>query len=1193
MTSNPSADIQSWVSGELPRSPYPGLRPFEMDEWQIFFGREAITDEVIEQLISQHVVSVHGSSGSGKSSLVRAGIMPRLKQDHANSGLTWRNCAMVPGNAPLRNLAEALASLDEEASPAERVDRVLEIRRLLNRGSEAGSEICRLLRRGPRDHLCILVDQFEELFRFANTNRAEALLFVEVLVAIAENPPAGLYAMLTMRSDYLGDCARFPDLAQTVNRTQYLLPRMNYADLLRAVREPAELYGGWVSPELAERVIADASAEQDELPLIQHGLMVLWRDAAGADGSQKERRLDLADYTARRGLGPILSDHADGIVAKAAPDEARQKVVERLFRALTDTNADRNGIRRPQRFSDLCAVTGASAECLRDIIDFFRAEGVSFLRPYEKRVIDPNDEIDISHEALIRCWHKIADRKDGWLQREFRDGLIWRALLVAADGYEADPTNVLGPTATDERDRWLTNHNVAWSRRYGNEWDRVQRLMAASREDRDRRRQEQKDRDRAILEAKEARAAAAEARATADRRRVWLVAAAAGLMGLVTIGMGFYAWWSSREADRVNNELANTLWSQLEFKERSLLPSEVTALWDLTFATSAVHQIFWSKLTNPEAHAGSGAPRRSEQFILKFGVRPEHLTRTAGLESERVAFALSGLLTVLQSSKDLKQLATLTRALLSFPVDLNSAQVDIALAANLHGLQQSVDPAQLRTFAGNLEATVRKLSLNQLDTAFRTTFNVLRSSTDQNQLAACVRVLGALSSSKGLASEHIKVAQDGIAEDMRGSPNPYQLKALINTARALSIEFTPEQVQAALDLILRDIQKTTNLSQQLELVNALEQLVLGLPPDQIAALLDRLVKVLSGSSATQGGLLVRVLQPVNRIAAKWPQLVGAQNQALLEVAILGLRTSNDPSQLRTFVAALKELVPKLAPSQVHAAFNATLDSLSNSTNRSRLSALVEALRNIGTDLAPAQVDLALKTVLKILQTSIDPDQLPASVQVLNMIASKLTPTQIQIVTDAMLEGLHKSKDPDQLIAYADVLEKLAPLLAPELINKVVESVLRILAATSELDNLTAVFSVLNAFRIELPPAQLDVAHTAVMQGLRNSIDPEQLRTFVSTFLSYASRLNAEQIGTALDSILEGLRTSTDYDQLPALVQVLEVVVKKLTPEQVQATRERVAEDLGASTNSYQLREFVSVTRLLGVRAHASSGSDAL
>src|SRR5262245_41244390 len=269
MIPEPQLDL-AWASVELPPSPYPGLRPFARHEWPIFFGREAATDEVIGRLITHHMVSIHGSSGSGKSSLVRAGILPRLEQDHASSGLAWRTCTMLPGNAPLIALAEALAGLDS-TPPAEM--RVLMLRSLMNRGRAAAPRIAETVRRGPKDHVCVLIDQFEEVFALAKSNRDEALLFCEILVGLSDKPPEGFYTILTMRSDHLGECARFPGLAEAVNRTQYLLPQMSHAALLRAIRDPAELYGSKVSRELAERLIADTCSEQDALPLIQHGLM--------------------------------------------------------------------------------------------------------------------------------------------------------------------------------------------------------------------------------------------------------------------------------------------------------------------------------------------------------------------------------------------------------------------------------------------------------------------------------------------------------------------------------------------------------------------------------------------------------------------------------------------------------------------------------------------------------------------------------------------------------------------------------------------------------------------------------------------------------------------------------------------------------------------------------------------------------
>src|SRR5690606_34762167 len=152
----------------LPRRPYPGLRPFDKDEWPIFFGRERMADEVVSQLIDKRLLVVHGDSGCGKSSLVRAAVLPRLEQESARSGLAWRTCTALPGEAPLWNLAVALAALDGGGD-----ERAMAFRRALNFGAEGPAEVAALLRRDASDHLCILVDQFEELFDHARHHGPE------------------------------------------------------------------------------------------------------------------------------------------------------------------------------------------------------------------------------------------------------------------------------------------------------------------------------------------------------------------------------------------------------------------------------------------------------------------------------------------------------------------------------------------------------------------------------------------------------------------------------------------------------------------------------------------------------------------------------------------------------------------------------------------------------------------------------------------------------------------------------------------------------------------------------------------------------------------------------------------------------------------------------------------------------------
>ena len=532
----------------LPARPYPGLRPFEQHEWPIFFGRERMTDEIVDRLLGHRLLVVHGDSGCGKSSLVRAGVLPRLEQESARGGVRWRTCTTLPRAAPLWNLARALAALD---TPREGDDDTLEartiaFRRALNFGREAPAALAELLRCGPRNQVCILIDQFEELFEHARRHGPEeAALLAAGLVGLLDAPPAGLYAVLTMRSEFLGACSRYEGFAEAVNRAQYLLPRMEHDDLMRAIREPAVLYDGEVTRELAERLIVDGGGGQDQLPLIQHGLMLLHDEQARTQATPVPTpgspawRLGVEHYRAEHGLAGLLSAHADGVQAQAERQcfggEAT-RVVEDLFRALTDINAEGQAIRRPCALERLVAVTGATESALRCVVDAFRADGVSFLKPYGQEPLRADELIDISHEALIRCWRRVAEPREGWLAREFRNGLVWRALLVQADSFDRDPGNVLGATTTDERERWLRRRNAAWAERYGGGWERVQRLIAASVEARALR----------VAEREIAEKQRQEARRLRRRSR----ALAVGLSVLAfTSALGGLAWQQSRIAE--------------------------------------------------------------------------------------------------------------------------------------------------------------------------------------------------------------------------------------------------------------------------------------------------------------------------------------------------------------------------------------------------------------------------------------------------------------------------------------------------------------------------------------------------------------------------------------------------------------------------------------------------------------------
>lgn len=475
----------------LPPHPYPGLRPFEKQEWPIFFGREKNSAEAIGRVIDKQFLALHGDSGCGKSSLIRAGVMPRLERDHARGGATWRTTAMLPRNAPLRNMAVALAELD--GNPPD-PDRVIALRRLLNLGAEAATPLSSALLKGEHDYICLLVDQFEEVFDFAKSGGSlEAQQFLNVLAGLQRSRPPGLHVILTMRSEYLGACARFDGLAEVINDTQFLLPRMDHEALLRAICEPATLYGGTVTRELAEAIIASSGWGQDQLPLMQHAMMLLHRRVAGTGWT-----LGLNDFNETGGVAKLLSDHAESVIAPVLdgpPGKAR--ILEKAFRALTGFNADGLEIRRPQSISQLRKVTGdPSVEAtatdlpvLMAVLEPLCADGVSFLKIFGSKPYDENELVDISHEALIRNWTRLRE----WTHLEAEDGAFYQRLWNFAKEHQSKPDLLFSLWEARDKERWWLTFGPtqAWAERYGGQGAQLPLKEIKDLIDRSRDRQQQ------------------------------------------------------------------------------------------------------------------------------------------------------------------------------------------------------------------------------------------------------------------------------------------------------------------------------------------------------------------------------------------------------------------------------------------------------------------------------------------------------------------------------------------------------------------------------------------------------------------------------------------------------------------------------------------------------------------------------
>jgi WD40 repeat protein len=472
----------------IPINPFPGLRPFEFDESHLFFGRDGQSESLIEKLGRTHFLAVVGTSGSGKSSLVRAGLLSALLGGFMTSaGSNWRIAIMRPGNDPVGNLARVLNAPDvfgsEDSENAALQTALAEA--TLRRGSRGLVDAFRQAVVPENENLLVVADQFEEIFRFARVAESEqyqneAAAFVKLLLEASRQREIPIYVVLTMRSDYLGDCSQFWELPEAINESQYLIPRLTRDQLREAISGPVAVGGGQITPRLVNRLLNDVGDNQDQLPVLQHLLMRVWDESKEKQLEIEVKEvnattrtphsevhngesLDLCCYEAVGGMAEALSRHADEAF-NDLPDERSREVAEKLFKGLTEKGSDNREIRRPVTLGEICAMAGARAAEVITVIETFRQPGRSFLMPPAGVALDEDSLIDISHESLIRGWSRLKQ----WTEEEAQSARLYKRLADTAGLHEANLEGLLKDPALQVALDWRDKNkpNEAWAHRY-------------------------------------------------------------------------------------------------------------------------------------------------------------------------------------------------------------------------------------------------------------------------------------------------------------------------------------------------------------------------------------------------------------------------------------------------------------------------------------------------------------------------------------------------------------------------------------------------------------------------------------------------------------------------------------------------------------------------------------------------------
>lgn len=399
---------------ELVTNPYKGLRPFNEADAGEFFGRTALVQEILERLDAKNrwhnFLAVVGPSGSGKSSVVHAGLVPALRAGKIANSKEWFILTMTPGTSPLQQLRTVLLSI--AIDPADTLS--TKLHHSPSGLIEALQDVLQI-----RQDLFLVIDQFEEIFTLVEDEQ-ERQQFLTLLFTAANIVDSHLHVVITLRADFYDKPLLYQDFGTLIQaRTQVVLP-LNPDELEQAITGPATQAGLIVNADLVSAIIEDVREEPGALPLLQYALTEIFEQRDG-------NHLSLVGYQKSGRLLGALAGRAEDVYASLNAEQ--QTVAQQIFLRLVALGEGTEDTRRRARYSELTALK-IPRDRLQSVLDAFgKYRLLTFDRDNETR--EPT--IEIAHEALIRGWNRLHS----WLDQNRSDIRLQRLLAVAAADWRA------------------------------------------------------------------------------------------------------------------------------------------------------------------------------------------------------------------------------------------------------------------------------------------------------------------------------------------------------------------------------------------------------------------------------------------------------------------------------------------------------------------------------------------------------------------------------------------------------------------------------------------------------------------------------------------------------------------------------------------------------------------------------------
>jgi hypothetical protein len=451
------------------RNPFPGLRPFRMDENHLFFGRKNQVNDVLEKLFTNRFVCIVGNSGIGKSSFVNCGILPLLQTKENPSEQAWEIINFRPGSMPGIRLMMALEKLSKTYQlPMDQSEKSVEDT------MNIVFQIAQKFYEKTAKKLLLYIDQFEEIFRFEGDRPDEVeekAYFIDVLVKAIRDKSLPIHIIITIRSDFVGDCSKYPAFTKAINDSQFLIPQMTIEEKRSAIIEPIKVMGAEIEDELVDSILESIGDRHDQLPLMQHALMRTWDHWQITKFGNEP--IAFANYEAIGAMEKALSVHANEIFNELSDEQ--KAICERLFKSITEKGVEGRSVRRPTSIKEIAAIANTNAEEVITIAEHFRKPGRTLLTPSQDIALTERTIIDISHESLMRIWELLAN----WLEEEHEAIKEYLYIAELAELQQLGRGSLLKSPELQLALNWKSenNPNREWGMRHNVAYDRTMQFL--------------------------------------------------------------------------------------------------------------------------------------------------------------------------------------------------------------------------------------------------------------------------------------------------------------------------------------------------------------------------------------------------------------------------------------------------------------------------------------------------------------------------------------------------------------------------------------------------------------------------------------------------------------------------------------------------------------------------------------------